>query len=113
MAITNIPAFVSPGRPATLDDVLDHFAHVARLVGIEHVGLGSDADVDALDDLLEIACRPPRVYRYRWQPGDIAIWDNRCLLHRACAYDYRQARVMKHTRISGDASEVAPSSEGC
>ncbi|WDE03495.1 membrane dipeptidase [Thalassomonas viridans] len=29
---------------ATLDDVLDHFDHVVKLVGIEHVGIGSDYD---------------------------------------------------------------------
>ena len=29
---------------ASLDDVLDHFDHVVRLVGIDHVGIGSDYD---------------------------------------------------------------------
>jgi len=29
---------------ATLDDVLDHFDHVVRLAGIDHVGIGSDFD---------------------------------------------------------------------
>ncbi len=29
---------------ATLDDVLDHFDHVVKLAGIDHVGLGSDYD---------------------------------------------------------------------
>jgi len=37
------------------------------------------------------------------------IWDNRCVLHRARAFDHSQARVMKHTRIAGDpATELAP-----
>jgi membrane dipeptidase len=49
MGITAVAAFVSPRRPATLDDVLNHFDRVARLVGVEHVGLGSDLDLDALD----------------------------------------------------------------
>lgn len=49
MGITVVPAFVRSGQGATLDDVLDHFDHVARLVGVEHVGLGSDTDVDAID----------------------------------------------------------------
>jgi membrane dipeptidase len=49
MGITVVPAFVHQGRAATLEDVLDHFDHTARLVGVEHVGLGSDADVDTLD----------------------------------------------------------------
>ncbi|WP_275400965.1 hypothetical protein [Seongchinamella sediminis] len=30
------------------------------------------------------------------------VWDNRCLLHRACAWDYSEPRVMLHSRIAGD-----------
>jgi membrane dipeptidase len=49
MGITVVPAFVSSRRPATVDHVLDHFDRVARLAGVEHAGLGSDVDIDALD----------------------------------------------------------------
>jgi membrane dipeptidase len=49
MGITAVAAFVSGRPPATLENVLDHFDHVARKVGVEHVGLGSDVDLDALD----------------------------------------------------------------
>jgi membrane dipeptidase len=49
MGITVIPAFVRQGHAASLEDVLDHFDHAVRLVGAEHVGLGSDADVDGVD----------------------------------------------------------------
>ena len=48
MGITAVRAFVSPRSPS-LDDLLDHFAHLAQVAGIDHVGLGSDVDVDALD----------------------------------------------------------------
>jgi membrane dipeptidase len=49
MGITAVAAFVSPRRPATVEDVLNHFDRVARLVGVEHLGLGSDADPDTAD----------------------------------------------------------------
>jgi membrane dipeptidase len=49
MGVTMVRAFVSGRRAPTLDDVLDHFDHVAQLVGVEHVGLGSDVDVTAVD----------------------------------------------------------------
>jgi membrane dipeptidase len=62
MGITVIPAFVRQGQQASLEDVLDHFSHVARLVGIEHAGLGSDADVDAINPVTR-QVRP----RYRVQ----------------------------------------------
>ncbi len=56
IGISVLPMMLSVGRPATLDDVLDQFDHVAGLVGVEHVGLGSDTDVDAID---------PRTHRTR------------------------------------------------
>ncbi|MEO8697042.1 MAG: TauD/TfdA family dioxygenase [Acidimicrobiales bacterium] len=71
-------------------------------------GLSADESQRLLAELLDFACRAPRTYRHRWAPGDIAVWDNRCVLHHACTYDYTEPRVMKHTRISGEATEVAP-----
>jgi alpha-ketoglutarate-dependent taurine dioxygenase len=55
-----------------------------------------------LAELLSFACRPPRVYAHRWEVGDVVVWDNRCVLHRARPYDPSEPRVMKHTRICGD-----------
>ncbi len=77
--------------------------HAYRIPGME------DEDAQALlDELLDFACRPPRTYKHSWQPGDLMIWDNRCVLHRACPYDYGEVRVMRHTRVAGDpASELA------
>ena len=49
MGITAIAAFVSPRRTATIEDVLDHFDRVVHLAGVEHVGLGSDVDLEALN----------------------------------------------------------------
>lgn len=48
MGITAVRAFVRQPQ-ASLDDLLDHFDHVARVAGPQHVGLGSDVDVDARD----------------------------------------------------------------
>jgi alpha-ketoglutarate-dependent taurine dioxygenase len=60
-----------------------------------------------LDDLAEFACQAPRVYHHVWTAGDAVVWDNRCLMHRACPWDMSQPRVMYHSRIAGD-----PISEG-
>jgi len=62
-----------------------------------------------LDDLLEEACQPPRVYRHEWKVGDLVVWDNRCLMHRARPYDTRYPRVLRASRISGEReTELAP-----
>jgi membrane dipeptidase len=49
MGITGIRAFVTRGETATIEDTLNHFDHVARLVGVEHLGIGSDTDVEGRD----------------------------------------------------------------
>ncbi|MDX2154559.1 MAG: membrane dipeptidase [Bryobacteraceae bacterium] len=46
MGITAIRNFIWHKRPVTIGHLLDHYDHVARLVGVEHVGLGSDSDVE-------------------------------------------------------------------
>ena len=55
-----------------------------------------------LEGLVEFACQPPRIWHHRWTPGDVVIWDNRCLLHRALPWDMTEPRVMWHSRIAGD-----------
>jgi len=47
LGITSVRQFVRANGRATIEDVLDHFDHAVRLVGVEHVGLGSDFDLDA------------------------------------------------------------------
>ena len=51
MGITGVRMFVRAEEPTTIEHVLDHFDHVAKLVGVEHLGLGSDMDLDGYDDL--------------------------------------------------------------
>jgi hypothetical protein len=47
------------------------------------------------------------VYTHRWRPGDLVMWDNRCVLHRGRPWDesaYR--RVMHRTTVAGDGPTV-------
>ena len=86
------------GRPALY---IGRHAHaIPTLTDVESEAL--------LDELVSFTCRPPRTYMHAWRPGDVVIWDNRCVLHRARPYDHREPRVMMHTRIAGDpVSELA------
>jgi alpha-ketoglutarate-dependent 2,4-dichlorophenoxyacetate dioxygenase len=53
--------------------------------------------------LLEHVTRPEFCYRHEWQEGDLVVWDNRCVLHRATPYDTaRHHRLMQRTTVSGD-----------
>jgi len=49
IGITMVRGFVQSSGPATIEDVLDHIDHVAKLVGVEHVGIGSDVDLEGRD----------------------------------------------------------------
>jgi membrane dipeptidase len=49
IGITMVRGFVQASGPATIEDVLDHIDHVAKLAGVEHVGIGSDVDLDGRD----------------------------------------------------------------
>ncbi len=49
MGVSMIRSFVSSGGPATIENVLDHIDYVAKLVGVEHAGLGTDVDLDGRD----------------------------------------------------------------
>ena len=63
----------------------------------------SDAESESLlEELTAFACQPPRVFAHKWQSGDVVMWDNRCVLHRARPYDYSQPRIMRHVRVAGD-----------
>ena len=52
-----------------------------RIEGI--FGLDHKEALPLLDELLEHATQERFQYRHRWQPGDLVMWDNRCLLHKA------------------------------
>lgn len=56
-----------------------------------------------LQELQEFATQDRFVYRHRWQPGDVVIWDNCALLHRALAnYDTEtHVRVLNRTVVRG------------
>ena len=55
--------------------------------------------------LTDQSAQPPRTWKHGWSPGDLVIWDNRCVLHRGHAFDPQQARVMVRTTVAGDAPE--------
>ncbi len=55
-----------------------------------------------LAELLARSTAPDRIYRHEWAVGDMVIWDNRGVLHRACPYDASSGRDMHRTTIAGD-----------
>ncbi len=53
IGVTVVRQFVTAQEPTTIEDYLNHIDHIANLVGVEHVGIGSDTDLaqqDGVDD---------------------------------------------------------------
>jgi membrane dipeptidase len=46
MGIPFIRFMIREEAPVSVDDLVDHFDHVVQLVGVEHVGIGSDLDIE-------------------------------------------------------------------
>ncbi len=70
MGITAVAAFVGAGEP-DLDDLLRHFLHVAKVAGVEHVGLGSDVDIDAREP---VSGRLRRFYAIRGLVPELRVY---------------------------------------
>ena len=71
-------------------------------------GMPVDEGRALLKTLLDHATQPAFVYRHKWREGDLVVWDNRSVLHRATPYDIvRYRRLMQRTTISGDPAEPA------
>jgi taurine dioxygenase len=70
----------------------NHVSHV--------VGLPPSESRDLIARLTVHATQPRFVYSHRWREGDLVLWDNRCLLHRALAnYAMASARRILHRTV--------------
>ncbi len=85
--ITSVRRFVRAQDPTTVEHVLDHFDHAVKLVGVEHVGVGSDTDlegrdkrglpgrmdIDGLDNALRMFELTEGLVRRRYSDGNIRL----------------------------------------
>jgi taurine dioxygenase len=68
------------------------------------VGMEERDALALLADLLTHATQPQYEYRHQWREGDMVMWDNRCLLHKANGdYDMAQTRYLYRIMLKGDA----------
>jgi taurine dioxygenase len=73
-----------------------------RIEGIE--GMPESEAMNLLYELLSHATQPQYEYRHQWRQGDMVMWDNRCLLHKANGdYDMGQVRYLYRIMLQGDA----------
>ena len=67
------------------------------------VGMDAAEGRALLVSLREHATIAANVYSHRWQQGDLVLWDNRCLLHRALPHEGMglHRRVLNRTVVKG------------
>ena len=70
------------------------------------VGMEPGPDGDGarlLDELMTHLTRPEFIYVHEWNPGDLIVWDNRCLVHAATWFDAsKHQRLMWRTTVHGN-----------
>ena len=44
------------------------------------------------------------VFAQQWRVGDLVMWDNRCMMHRARRYDPNEVRELHRTTVA----DIAP-----
>jgi len=49
--VTGVRMFVKASEPTTVEDFLNHIDYIARMIGVEHVGIGSDVSLEGYDDM--------------------------------------------------------------
>jgi taurine dioxygenase len=73
----------------------DHAEYIA--------GMDYGAGRALIDELNALAVHPDLTYEHRWTPGELIVWDNRCLMHRATEYDPAvQRRVVRRCTVLGE-----------
>ena len=70
--------------------------------GKEISGLTQEKGALLHSDLVKIVNNSSYKYKHRWDKGDLVMWDNRCLLHRAIPYNMNKyRRVFRRTTVAG------------
>ncbi len=78
--------YIHPGKVAKIDGMTVAESH------------------EFVDELMEQVIQPDVIYRHKWRPGDLVIWDNRAIVHLAHRdYDHTEGRIMQRVLVKGDA----------
>ena len=76
------------------------YVNVAHTAGI--VGMTDEESAPLLKFLFEHQVKPEFTCRFVWQPGSLAFWDNRCVMHNPVNDYHGFRRRMHRITLSGD-----------
>ena len=75
--------------------------YISPIYNDEVEGVDAEDAKRLIAELTEFAAQPCFVYRHRWEPDDVVMWDNRCTMHQVTPHDPSERRVMHRTTIMG------------
>jgi taurine dioxygenase len=76
------------------------YVNTAHALRFENMTVEESAPL--LDYLCQHSIRPEFTCRFRWSPGALALWDNRCTLHNPVNDYHGQLRSMHRITLAGD-----------
>jgi alpha-ketoglutarate-dependent taurine dioxygenase len=65
-------------------------------------GMHPSESHDLIERLMRHATQDQYVYRHKWQPGDLVIWDNTGAMHRVTAFDKDSGREFHRATLNGE-----------
>jgi len=74
-----------------------NFAHTTKFLGWTE-----EESAPLLNYLFAHQVRPEFTCRFSWQPGSIALWDNRCVLHNPINDYHGHKRLLHRVTLKGD-----------
>ncbi len=115
----NVYLYGSTSREAMKPDfsVHPHFAHpvvrthpatgkkalyINRLMTYQIVGMEEAESRALLDVLFDHMEQEDFIYAHKWTPGDLLLWDNRCVLHARTDFSDRERRLLRRVVVAGE-----------
>ena len=102
MGIPMIRFMIKLDEPVTIEHTLDHFDHVAKTVGVEHVGVGSDLDlignanpVNSATNVQVVPRNQPNFDRYHFHAGPDGKLAVPSLDHPKRTYDLAEGLIRR------------------
>ena len=68
-------------------------------------GMEDDEGTKLIDDLIAWVTQPQYTYAHQWRVGDVLIWDQRAVLHRGTAWNYKEPRVLSSICVTATATD--------
>jgi len=74
--------------------------YLSRLMTRDIVGMDRQESDDLLEFLFDHCEQPEFVYAHKWTPGDLVIWDNRCVNHARTDFPPEEPRLLRRYTVS-------------